>query len=111
MSSMLKNILKRLMGIIALDAYEEYFKKSLAVDGNYTFSIIGLIEACVFRRKFLKAVYLFSKNRQKSSFYSKSGFFRTEAKDFLSQLSLKNIVLKLILYYSTFQDMYLLGRT
>jgi len=33
---------------------EEYFKKSLAVDGNYTFSIIGLIEACVFRRKFLK---------------------------------------------------------
>lgn len=115
---------------------EEYFKKSLAVDGNYTFSIIGLIEACVFRRKFLKAVYLFSKNRQKiidkyiyrvklvrgvSSFYSKSGFFRTEAKDFLSQLSLKNsirsikklvdseannIVLKLILcmYYLNFGE-------
>jgi len=106
---------------------EDYFKKSLAVDGNYTLSIIGMIEAYVFRRKFMKAVYLFSKNRQKiidkyiyrvklvrgvSSFYSKTVLFRTETKGLFSVFFLKysmyyikklvnsesnNIVLKLIL--------------
>ncbi|HOM01556.1 MAG TPA: tetratricopeptide repeat protein [Acetivibrio sp.] len=106
---------------------EKYFKKSLEVDGNYTLSIIGLIEAYVFGRKFLKAIYLFSQNRQKiidkyiyrvklvrgvTSFYSKTDLFRTEEKDFLSEFFLKrsmrsvkklvdsesnNIVLKLIL--------------
>ncbi|GAE88890.1 tetratricopeptide repeat protein [Acetivibrio straminisolvens] len=105
----------------------KYFKKSLAVDGNYIFAVIGLIEAYVFGRKFMKAVNLFSKNRQKiidkyvyrvklvravSSFYSKAELFKTETKDFLSMLYLKytmqnikklvnseanNIVLKLIL--------------
>lgn len=106
---------------------EEYFQKSLAVDANHTLSVIGLIEAYVFRRKFLKAVYLFSKHRQRiidkyiyrvrlvrgvSSFYSKADLFRIGAKGLFSVLFMKytmyyvkklvdsesnNIVLKLIL--------------
>ena len=105
----------------------EYFKKSLEKDPGYVFSKIGLIEAEVFRKRFLKAVYLFAKYRREiidkhvyrvklvrgvSSFYSKSKLFRAGKRGMLTTLFLKysmhhikkladkesnNIVLKLIL--------------
>lgn len=106
---------------------ENYFKKALSVDENYTRAIIALIELYVYRKKFIKAVYIFSKHRQDinknyifrvklvrgvSSFYSKSDFFRTGSIGFLKSMFLKhtmryardlvpkessNIVLKIIL--------------
>lgn len=106
---------------------EEYFQKSLAIDGNYTLSKVALIETYVFRKKFLKAVYMFGKNRQEiidkfiyrvkmvrgiSSFYSKSDLFKNKQKGLFNALFMKytmhvakelakkeshNIVLKLIL--------------
>src|SRR5690554_6276228 len=84
---------------------ENYFKKALSVDENYTRAIIALIELYVYRKKFIKAVYLFSKHRQDinknyifrvklvrgvSSFYSKNDFFRTGSIGFLKRLFLKN---------------------
>lgn len=106
---------------------EEYFQKSLTIDDKYTLSKIGLIEAYVFRKKFMKAVYLFSKCRQDindkyiyrvklvrgvSSFYSKSDLFKTKSRGLFTIMFLKytmyyakelikkeshNIVLKLLL--------------
>ena len=84
---------------------ENYFKKALSIDEDYTRAIIALIELYVYRKKFIKAVYLFSKYRQDinknyifrvklvrgvSSYYSKSDFFRTPSTGFLKKLFLKN---------------------
>lgn len=84
---------------------ENYFKKALLLDEGYTRAIIALIELYVYRKKFIKAVYLFSKHRQDinknyifrvklvrgvSSFYSKDDFFRTGSIGFLKKLFLKN---------------------
>ncbi|NLP15386.1 MAG: hypothetical protein GX383_13120 [Clostridium sp.] len=106
---------------------EEYFNKSLTKDSNYVLSKVGMIETSVFRKKFLKAVYLFTKYRRDiidkyvyrvklvrgvSSFYSKNDLFRTQGGGLFSILFLNysiyyikklvdkessNIVLKLIL--------------
>lgn len=106
---------------------EKYFKKALSVDKSYTRAMIGLIESYLFRKKFMKAVHLFSKYREDinknyifrvklvrgvSSFYSKDDFFRTASIGILKKMFLKhtmsaardlvakesnNIVLKIIL--------------
>lgn len=106
---------------------EEYFNKSLAKDSDYVLAKVGLIEASVFKKKFLKAVYLFTKYRRDiidkyiyrvklvrgvSSFYRKDDIFRNQGGGLFSVLLLNysihyikklvdkeasNIVLKLIL--------------
>ncbi|MDQ2087120.1 hypothetical protein RBH29_11855 [Herbivorax sp. ANBcel31] len=106
---------------------ENYFKQALSIDDSYTRAKIGLIESYIFRKKFMKAVHLFSKYRQDinknyifrvklvrgvSSFYSEKKFFRTDSMGFIKKLFLKhtmnyakelvkkesnNIVLKIIL--------------
>lgn len=106
---------------------EEYFNKSLAKDSDYVLAKVGLIEVNVFKKKFLKAVYLFTKYRRDiidkyvyrvklvrgvSSFYRESDIFRAQGGGLFSMLLLNysiyyikklvdkessNIVLKLIL--------------
>jgi tetratricopeptide (TPR) repeat protein len=83
---------------------EGYFQKSLLVDSSHTLSKVGLIEAFMFRKKFLKAVRLFSKYRQDiimkyiyrvklvrgiSAFYKKSDLFATKSSGLFSTLYLK----------------------
>ncbi|TYQ16508.1 UNVERIFIED_CONTAM: hypothetical protein Cloal_3052 [Acetivibrio alkalicellulosi] len=106
---------------------EEYFIKSLSIDSQYTLAKIGLVESYIFRKKFMKAVYIFSKYRQDinnkyifrvklvrgvSSFYSKNNLFSSDSIGFFSMIFLKytmhyakglvkkesnNIVLKILL--------------
>lgn len=45
-------------------AAEEYFQKALLQEKGHTLSKIGLIEAYVYRRKYLKAVNYFSRHRE-----------------------------------------------
>ena len=41
------------------NAAENYFKKALSLDEGYTRAIIALIELYVYKKKFIKAVFLF----------------------------------------------------